>query len=450
MSRAMKDSGIIADVSIPQEWSVVKFGSICEKATDFVASGSFASLRENVPYLDYPDYAMLVRTTDLAGTAKSEGRVFISKHSYDFLQNSNLYGGEIVLPNIGSIGDVYVVPKLYDRMSLAPNAIMFKTLYSDKYYYYYFLSKVGNVQLGEISESTTIAKFNKTDLKQLRVFLPPLKEQQVIADFLDKKCSEIDEMISLQDKIIEALKAYKQSVINEAVCKGLNPNVPMKDSGIEWIGQIPKGWDIYRIKYNTFLKGRIGWQGLNSSDFIDEGYCLITGTDFDNKGGIHWDTCYRISKERFDEDELLHVKEGDLLMTKDGTVGKMAYIKHLPEEASLNSHLLIIRQTTPLIKNAFLYWIMLSEQFKGFCSIYQSGSIMNSVSQSTLGQFSCSCPPLEEQQAIADYLDEKCKEIDSLISVKQSKIDALKEYKKSIIYEYITGKKERHSVSIKE
>lgn len=291
-----------------------------------------------------------------------------------------------------------------------------------------------------IRERSCDLRWNK--IAELDFILPPAIEQQAIADFLDKKCSEIDEMISLQEKIIEELKAYKQSVITEVVRRGLNPSVPMKDSGIKWIGQIPEGWNIYRIKYNTFLKGRIGWQGLNSADFIDEGYCLITGTDFDNKGGIHWDTCYRISKERFDEDELLHIKEGDLLMTKDGTVGKMAYIKNLPEEASLNSHLLIIRQTTPLIKNAFLYWIMLSEEFKGFCSIYQSGSIMNSVSQSTLGQFSCSCPPLEEQQDIVDYLEVKCNEIDSLISVKQSKIEALKEYKKSIIYEYITGKKE--------
>ena len=217
---------------------------------------------------------------------------------------------------------------------------------------------------------------------------------------------------------------------------------PMKDSGIEWIGEIPESWEMYRIKYNAFLKGRIGWQGLNSSDFIEEGYCLITGTDFDNKGGVNWDTCYRISKERFDEDELLHVKDGDLLMTKDGTVGKMAYIKKMPEEASLNSHLLIIRQTTNIINNEFLYWVMLSTVFKRFCSIYQSGSIMNSISQSTLGLFSCYCPSYDEQCEIISYLNTKCTEIDTLISIKQSKIESLKEYKKSIIYEYVTGKKE--------
>lgn len=289
---------------------------------------------------------------------------------------------------------------------------------------------------------TALPSVVATDIVNAVFVFPSLSEQQEIASFLDRKCSEIDEMIALQEKIVDELKAYKQSVITEAVTKGLNPDVPMKDSGIEWIGEIPERWSLYRIKYNTFLKGRIGWQGLNSNDFIDEGYCLITGTDFDNKGGINWDTCYRISKERFDEDELLHIKNGDLLMTKDGTVGKMAYIQNLPEEASLNSHLLIIRQTTNIISNEFLYWVMLSNVFKRFCSIYQSGSIMSSISQSTLGMMSCYCPSIEEQNSIVTYLKTKCTEIDSLINIKLSKIDSLKEYKKSIIYEYVTGKKE--------
>ena len=211
-----------------------------------------------------------------------------------------------------------------------------------------------------------------------------------------------------------------------------------KDSGIEWIGQIPKEWEQYRIKYNTFLKGRIGWQGLNSSDFLNEGYCLITGTDFDNKGGINWNSCYRISEERYNEDELLHVKKGDLLMTKDGTVGKMAFIKELPEEASLNSHLLIIRQLTKLIDNSFLYWVMLSDVFKGFSSFYQSGTIMSSISQGTLGFFACYCPPLSEQHKIADYLDKLCGEVDEMVALQETMIEELKAYKQSVITEAVT------------
>ena len=214
----MKDSFALDGAIIPNDWEERKFSQICSRITDFVASGSFEDLRKNVKYLDTPDYAMLVRTTDLSNSAKSKGIVYVSEASYNFLKNSNLYGGEIVLPNVGSIGDVYIVPKdLYPKMTLAPNAITFSTTVVDKYYYYYFLSAYGNRQLKDISESTAMPKFNKTDLRQLRVICPPLSEQKDIAEYLDKKCSDIDSLISTKNAKIEELKEYKKSIIYEYV-----------------------------------------------------------------------------------------------------------------------------------------------------------------------------------------------------------------------------------------
>ena len=214
----MKDSGINRIGNIPEEWQVVKMNHICSVITDFVASGSFESLRVNVPYLDSPDYAMLVRTVDLSGNSRSSSKVYISMHSYNFLHNSNLFGGEIVLPNIGaSVGDVYIVPKLYERMSLAPNAIMFKTTLCDKYYFYFFCSTVGKESIYDISQSTAQAKFNKTELREIRVLAPPLSEQQAIASFLDGKCAEINSLIVIKQQKIEELKEYKKSIIYEYV-----------------------------------------------------------------------------------------------------------------------------------------------------------------------------------------------------------------------------------------
>lgn len=211
-----------------------------------------------------------------------------------------------------------------------------------------------------------------------------------------------------------------------------------KPSETPWIGDIPSHWKEYRIKYNTFLKGRIGWQGLKAEEFKSEGYCLITGTDFDNNGGINWETCYRISKERFFEDELLHVKDGDILLTKDGTVGKLAYLHSLPEPASLNSHLLIVRQKNDLIHNSFLYYALSSSIFKSFCSYNQTGSIMNSISQEMFSYFNCFAPPIEEQEAIVAYLKEKCGNIDKIIAAQEQRIELLGELKQSIITEAVT------------
>ena len=134
------------------------------------------------------------------------------------MNSSNLFGGEIALPNIGaSVGDVYIVPKLYKRMSLAPNAIMFKTTMCDKYYYYYFCSKIGKESIYNISQSTAQAKFNKTELREIRVPTPSLEEQQSIASYLDTKCAEIDDLIAIKQSKIEELKEYKKSIIYEYV-----------------------------------------------------------------------------------------------------------------------------------------------------------------------------------------------------------------------------------------
>ena len=431
MSREMVNSGIPWMGKIPSNWRIGKVKHFYRFITGFTPDSKNESFYDEngTPWVTISD----MDGKYVVGTKNGISPNYISAKNPTLVpSNSLLYSFKLSVGQVArTTFDVYTNEAIASFLPLDNISLD----------YLFYSSQVCIIE--NANENIYGAKLLNQDLiNNATILFPPLEEQQKIASFLDRKCDEIDEMIALQEKIIEELKAYKQSVITEAVTKGLNPDVPMKDSGIEWIGEIPERWSLYRIKYNTFLKGRIGWQGLNSNDFIDEGYCLITGTDFDNKGGINWDTCYRISKERFDEDELLHIKNGDLLMTKDGTVGKMAYIQNLPEEASLNSHLLIIRQTTNIISNEFLYWVMLSNVFKRFCSIYQSGSIMSSISQSTLGMMSCYCPSIEEQNSIVTYLKTKCTEIDSLINIKLSKIDSLKEYKKSIIYEYVTGKKE--------
>lgn len=211
----------------------------------------------------------------------------------------------------------------------------------------------------------------------------------------------------------------------------------MKDSGIAWIGEIPETWKVGRIKYNYYLKGRIGWQGLKSSEFIDEGPYLITGTDFeDNK--VVWSRCYHISPERYAEAPEIHVKKGDLLVTKDGTVGKIAYIDSLPGEASLNSHLLIMRPLNPDYSNRFLKWVIQSDEFEQFMKLSQNGTIMSSLSQEKISQFSFAIPCVQEQDRLADGLEEHCAKTDAAMRTEQALIDQLTDYKQSLITETVT------------
>ena len=243
----MKDSGVEWIGKIPESWEVRKLSSITEQITDFVASGSFASLNKNVQYLDEPNYAMLVRTVDLSQKNNTK-RVYINEHAYNFLSNSNLFGGELILSNVGSVGNVYLYEPMYENASLAPNSIMIRMKESNRYYYYWFLNPRVNDTLKMIGSNAVQTKFNKTQLRQFLVARPDYEKQQLIATFLDQKVSEIDHIIEKTKLSIEEYKKYKQSLITETVTKGLDKNVKMKDSGVEWIGGIPEHWGAIRLK----------------------------------------------------------------------------------------------------------------------------------------------------------------------------------------------------------
>lgn len=211
----------------------------------------------------------------------------------------------------------------------------------------------------------------------------------------------------------------------------------MKPSGIDWIGDVPENWYMIKLKYFSYLKGRIGWQGLTADEFIDEGPYLITGTDFEN-GRIQFDRSYHISDERYNQAPEIQLKVGDLLVTKDGTVGKMAYVDTLPGKASLNSHLLLIRPLENKFDNRFLFWLMSSSVFNGYTEYAQDGTVMSSLSQEKIGNFIAYFPEITEQQAVADFLDKECAQIDSIAADLEKQIALLQQYKKSLITETVT------------
>ena len=279
--------------------------------------------------------------------------------------------------------------------------------------------------------------------KQMLLFelpLPPLNEQQAIADFLDKKCGEIDEMISLQEKIVEELKAYKQSVITEAVCKGLNPDVPMKDSGIEWIGQIPEGWLLPNLVWLTSKIGSGYTPRGGSETYVRQGIKFLRSQNVYFEGFNLEDVAY-ISPEIDEEMSGTRVQEGDILFNiTGGSIGRCRYVDSSLGAANVNQHVCIVRPNG--ISTKFLFYFLQSASGQVQVDLYQTGGNREGLSASAFKTFVIPLPPDKTQNDIADYLDTKCAEIDTLISVRQAKIDVLKEYKKSIIYEYITGKKE--------
>ena len=270
--------------------------------------------------------------------------------------------------------------------------------------------------------------------------VPSLPEQQKIADYLDKVCGEVDDLVTLQEKMIEELKAYKQSVITETVTKGLNPNAPMRNSGIDWIGEIPEHWECKKLKYivDSMSKG----SGITKEEVFADGDtpCVRYGEIYSKYNQV-FKKCVSATKIDIQKSPCYFYK-GDILCAGTGElveeIGKG--IVYLGEEACLagGDIIVISHHQTP----SFLNYALNSNYAQTQKSRGKAKLKVVHISASEIGRIFIMLPPLSEQQAIASYLDTKCSEIDSLIAIKQQKIEELKEYKKSVIYEYVTGKKE--------
>lgn len=299
-----------------------------------------------------------------------------------------------------------------------------------------------------VNSSTYGAKMpraNSEFINNIYVQIPPLPEQQSIAAYLDQKCGEIDELITLQEEMITKLQSYKQSVITEAVTKGLDKNVPLKDSGIEWIGMIPEHWEVKRLKNLGYLYG--GLTGKTGNDFnVEEGDNYEYFIPFTNIFNNMYVDMNLLGKVKVSPNEKQNkVIKNDILFLMssedyDG-IGKSSLCKeNHPHPLYLNSFCKGLRVENKF-KSIFLNYFMNSAVGKYFCQIASNGFIRINLRQDKLLACPILCPPLPEQQSIADYLDQRCSKIDELISIKQQKIEKLKEYKKSLIFECVTGKR---------
>lgn len=265
-----------------------------------------------------------------------------------------------------------------------------------------------------------------------KVAFPSTDEQQKIVVYLNQKLSQVDSLIANVQAQIEKLKTYKQSLITEVVTKGLDPNAPMKDSGVEWIGKIPKHWQTSKLRTRTTmltpmrdkpadLSGPIPWIRI-------EDYCGKYISSSKENLGVSTDTVKAMNLKIY--------PVGTILCTSSCDLGKCAIVE---KELVSNQRFIGIIPTGELVSD-FLYYLMLSNAER--LNTLSTGSIQANLSRVSFEQLLVQFPPMAEQIEIAKYLDAKCNAADNLISLKESKIEKLQQYKRSLIYEYVTGKKE--------
>ena len=319
----------------------------------------------------------------------------------------------------------------------APNAEFLDGQFAEYWFSYVFSNRYYKIYSKNIRYAVTSDAFGG-----ILTPVPPLYIQEKIGMILQSRCNEVDKLIEIQQAQIEKLKEYKQSVITEAVTKGIDPNVPMKDSGVEWIGQVPSNYIMKKMGWLAdYKKGPFG-SSIKISMFVPKGE--NTYKVYEQKNAIYKNEklgSYYISKEKFEELSSNEVLPGDIIVSCAGTIGECYQMPENMEPGIINQALMRVRLSSKIISEYFLY--LFDAVISKASQSASNGSAMKNIPPfDVLKNIRVFIPSIDSQRKIVDFLNKKCRDIQCLLSLKQSKIEKLQEYKKSLIYEYVTGKKE--------
>ncbi|SDM58951.1 restriction endonuclease subunit S [Lachnospira pectinoschiza] len=436
--KEMKDSGLDWIGAIPVNWNIVPIKTV---ATCFGRIGFRGYTTEDL--VDEGDGPITLSPTNIVDSKINLNKCsYLSWEKYYESPEIMVYPQDIIFVKTASVGKCAI----YDSKELAtinPQFVVFKDLKcNNRFLFYCLISDIVQGQIGLNNIGGVISTITQKNILNYKICIPSLNEQLRIADYLDLKCSQIDSIISKQEAIIEKLKEYKLSVITETVTKGVNSNVEMKDSGVEWISDIPIDWDEIKLKNCSYIRARLGWKGLKADEYVEEGYPLLSAFNIVNSKIDFENNINFINQERYDESPEIKLSEGDILLVKDGAgIGKCGIVENLPVPSTTNGSLAVIT-TDMKIESKFLYYYFLSSVFQRYIDRIKDGMGVPHLFQSDLREITIVLPPSDEQQLIIKYLDEKVDKVDVKIELATSMIGKLNEYKKSLIYEVVTGKME--------
>lgn len=418
----MKPSGIEWIGDIPDDWEVRRLKAISKLQTGNTPS---TNNKNNYAETGFP----WLKPDDLCGTIKeSQAKVFLSPAGK--LETRILPANSILLCCIGSIGKIGFV-----STECASNQQITALIIKHGFWrYFLYVLRIAEEELMSLSVGNVVFILNSERLGSLKIPFPPLKTQQKIADYLDEKCGEIDATIAKQKESIEKLKAYKQSLISETVTKGLDKSAPLKPSGIEWIGDIPAHWEVCKIKNHCNLKTGSTPSSKDLSMF-DGTENWFTPSDFTENYMLK-NSLRRLNAKVFDQNLVPIFPPLSVLIVGIGaTTGKVGFTT---SKSSSNQQITAI---IPKNKNIFpkflLFWMIANTKMIRETALFTTLPILNN---DTLGNATLLIPPYKEQLELASYIENKNIEIDVIINKKQNIIQKLDAYKKSLIFECVTGK----------
>ena len=414
-----KDSGVEWLGEVPSHWELGRISTYFTERRTKVSDKDYPAL--SVTKLGvFPQWENVAKTND------GDNRKLAKKGDFVINSRSDRKGSSGIAKQDGSVSLINIV--------LQPKKI--NSVYSEYLFKSYsFIEEFYRVGHGIVADLWT-TRFE--DIKNSLIIFPPLSEQQKISQFLDDKTAKIDQAVDLAEKQIALLKEHKQILIQNAVTRGLNPDVPLKDSGVEWIGQVPEHWEVMRLKF--MLSEKLKYGANESAELDDpEQPRYIRITDIDEQGNLKNDTFKSLEFEKA-KDYLL--KLNDILLARSGATAGKSYIykENLKNFACYAGYLIRVRLEQKKFNAKFVNYYFQSVGYWDWIKSVNIQATIQNVSAEKYNDFLLSVPNLQEQVTIVDYLDQKTAKIDQAIALKTAHIEKLKEYKSVLINDVVTGK----------
>ncbi len=407
-------------------WRNITVGNLGEVITGYTPPTTNAEYFGGVyPFITPTDITIDSRTV--------QTERFLSQKGYEYNKNRLLPPNAVCVTCIASIGKICMttVPSVTNQQ--INSVVVNQDKYDPYFVYYLLLTKTDAIQ--SVANSATTPIVNKSTFASINVCVPPLPTQTQIADFLDQKTGQIDKLIRIKERQIELLAEQRTALINQAVTKGLDPNVEVKPSGVEWIGEIPKHWTLTRLKYISKIPVTYGLN-IEADRYTTEGIRLIRITDIGEGGSLAQKGVY-LPEDCVPQEQMLN--SYDLLFSRSGaTVGK-SYL-HLQTGKYTSAGYLVRFNFNDYWTSKFIYYVTLSHFYRNWLEQQIIISTIQNVNGEKYSNFQLPIPLRQEQKQIVNFLDHKTGQIDELVSAEQRKIELLKEYRQSLISEAVTGK----------
>ena len=434
MTEQMKESGIDWIKDIPSSWEINKVKYLATEPGTLFLDGDW--IESDV--IEESGIRYLTTGNVGAGFYKEQGSGYISEKTFSELHCLNVYPGDLMISRLNEpIGRACIIPDTESRYVVAVDNVILRpnANYNKKFIMYGMNSDGYAEHANMIARGATMSRISRSQLGQFWLAFPNIEEQQAIADYLDKECAQIDSIAADLEKQIELLQQYKKSLITEAVIKGLDKSVPMKDSGVEWIGKIPEHWNVLRVKDISKLQTGTTPPGNEGVNFDNDGIQWFTPADF-NEGSIKLGLAEKsIDFATIHREDIKAYPANTVLFVGIASIGKIGFS---PNTCYSNQQITGIKPNNDKNGKYIAYSLLAGMDSIKDNALYTTVPIINNA---YLGNIKIPFPPANEQETITKYLDYATSSVEEIIGKKLEQLSTIQQHKKSLIYEYVTGKK---------